>query len=104
MLDTSTPEQATSELPGRITISPDVLSQTIEGHAVLLDLASEKYYSLDDVGTRIWEILSEESSVAVAFERLLTIYDVDRVSLARDLSAFLARLADAHLVQIDGGV
>jgi hypothetical protein len=35
--------------------SPEVLVQELEGEAVLLNLASERYFGLDDVGTRIWQ-------------------------------------------------
>jgi hypothetical protein len=84
-------------------VSSDVLYQTIEGHAVLLDLAGERYYSLDDVGTRIWQLLSEQSDVSTLLERLLDLYDVDRGSLTRDLSSFFDRLAAAGLVRVEPG-
>ncbi len=34
--------------------SGEVLQQEVGGEAVLLDLASESYFGLDPVGTRIW--------------------------------------------------
>ena len=43
-------------------ISPGVLFQEIGGEAVLLDLASERYFGLDDVGTRIRQLAGAGAS------------------------------------------
>jgi hypothetical protein len=101
MVDTGA--EPTATLPLSVTVSPDVLYQTIEGHAVLLDLAGERYYSLDDVGTRIWQLLAEQSDVSTVLERLLDVYEIDRASLTRDLTAFFDRLASAGLVRVEPG-
>jgi hypothetical protein len=83
----------------RVTISPDVLHQQVEGKAVLLDLVAERYYSLNDVGTRIWGLLAEDADVDAVVERLVATYDVDEASARRDLAAFLGRLSAAGLVR-----
>jgi len=36
------------------TISDEVICQELGGESVLLDLGSESYLGLDEVGTRIW--------------------------------------------------
>ena len=36
----------------RFTVSPDVLFQEVSGEMVLLDLASESYFGLDEIGAR----------------------------------------------------
>lgn len=43
----------TISLPTRVEISPEVLFQELQGEAVLLNLTSERYYGLDDVGMRM---------------------------------------------------
>ncbi|MBT6125779.1 MAG: PqqD family protein, partial [Halieaceae bacterium] len=40
-----------------VTLSPDVISQEVSGETVLLDLNSEHYFGLDEVGTRIWQLI-----------------------------------------------
>ena len=42
-----------------IRISDNVLSQEVAGETVLLDLASESYFGLDEVGTRVWQMLKQ---------------------------------------------
>ena len=39
----------------KIQISPDVLSQEVNGETVLLDLEGESYFGLNEVGTRVWQ-------------------------------------------------
>jgi len=38
-------------------IATEVLSQEVNGETVLLDLTGECYFSLNQVGTRIWQLL-----------------------------------------------
>ena len=96
----SAPAPAT--LPARASLSADVLTQHVEGQAVLLDLRGDRYYSLDPVGTKVWELLGEEPDVSAVVARLLAIYDVGEAELRRDVAALLARLAAAGLVTVDG--
>jgi hypothetical protein len=54
-------------LADQITVSPEVLFQEVGGEAVLLDLKSESYFGLDDVGMRIWQLLQEQGSLRAPF-------------------------------------
>ena len=42
-----------------LSVSTEVIAQEVSGETVLLDLKSEQYFSLDVVGTRIWQLLNE---------------------------------------------
>jgi Coenzyme PQQ synthesis protein D (PqqD) len=86
---------------GEIRLSPEVLFRELEGEAVLLDLRSQRYFGLDEVGTRIWQLLSELGRREGVLERLLEEFEVDRQTLARDLEGFLARLETAELIEVD---
>ncbi len=44
-------------------ISPDVLFRELAGEAVLLDLKSQRYFGLGEVGTRIWQLLDEQGEI-----------------------------------------
>jgi hypothetical protein len=91
----------THPLPTRVTISPELLVQQLEDETVLLDLQSERYFGLDDVGTRMWRLLAEHREVLPVYERLLKTYQVDDATLRHDLAAFIDRLADAGLVTVE---
>ena len=83
-----------------ITISKDVLAQELAGETVLLDLASESYFGLDSVGTRVWQLLGEGAEQEQVVAALLEEYEVERAVLERDITDLLGRLAEAGLIQV----
>ncbi|MFY9973855.1 MAG: PqqD family protein [Chromatiaceae bacterium] len=87
-----------------VTISPEVLFQEIAGEAVLLDLVSERYFGLDEVGTRIWQLLQEQGSLRAVYEKMLDEFDVTPARMEEDLLKHVGELADAGLVTVDEGV
>ena len=70
---------------------------------VLLNVESGRYYGLDPVGSRIWDLLVEERSVAQLQAILLEEYDVDPPTCGRELRELLVRLRGAGLVHIEVG-
>lgn len=72
------------------------------GHTVLLDYAGGQYYGLDEVGTRIWELVREGSTLGTIVDRLEAEYDAPRDVLEADASALLAELAARRLVRAEG--
>lgn len=63
----------------------DVLISNLQEEAVILNLDSERYYGLDDVGTRFLSVLNTSESIEAAYEVLRDEYDVDPQSLRQDL-------------------
>ena len=80
--------------------SDDVLFQEVGGEAVLLKLASENYFGLDAVGTRIWILLNEAPGLKRAFDILSDTYEVEAEVLERDLLSLVERMAEAGLVVV----
>jgi hypothetical protein len=87
-------------LPQRVEVPSHVLYQELEGEAVLLNLQTERYFGLDDVGTRMWQLLSEQGDVAAAFEQLQAEYAVEADRLRQDLAQLINRLAEAGLLTV----
>lgn len=84
----------------RITVAPDVLVQELDGESVILNLKTERYFGLDDVGTRIFTAVTTSSSIDKAYESLLGEYDVDRTLLRKDIEELLEKLLGNGLVEI----
>ena len=82
-----------------ITVCPDVISQEVSGETVILDLNSENYFGLDEVGTRIWQLIEEKGNLQAIFDQLLTEYDVGEAQLLEDLEALLDQVADIGLME-----
>jgi hypothetical protein len=65
--------------------APDVLARSVGEELVLLDLASEQYFSLDPVGAAMWEAVMAAPSLAEARDALLEDWEVPAEELAADL-------------------
>lgn len=85
----------------KVTIESDVLFQELEGELVLLNLANEQYFGLDNIGGRIWNLLEQDQSVDKVIESICSEYDVDLARATQDINALLEALAEANLVVID---
>ena len=79
-------------------ISNEVLFQEVSGEIVLLDLASENYFGLDELGARIWHLLNSGSSVRALLDTLYEEYDVARETLESDVGELLEKLSEAGLI------
>jgi hypothetical protein len=84
----------------RLEVRRDVLTRELRGESVLLDLASERYFGLDDIGTGMWRVLMSAKTIDEAIESLEAEYDVDPARLREDVAAFVQKLADAGLVDV----
>lgn len=87
-------------LQQKVTLSKEVLSQEVDEESVLLDMKSESYFGLDEVGTRIWQLLKNGSDLQNVFEILLAEYEVGEDELKKDLQEHIAQLVDAGLISL----
>lgn len=81
----------------RIARRDRVVWRELDGEAVLLDLESEVYFGLDDVGTRIWSLLEADRPLGEVHRLLLAEYEVAAEELWRDLAELVERLLAAGL-------
>ena len=89
------------DLKQTITLSPDVISQEVSGETVLLDLESENYFGLDEVGTRIWQLIESAGDLEAIFKTLLEEYDVEEEELLGDLSDLVGEIEKLGLVKLE---
>ena len=84
-----------------ITLSPEVISQEVSGETVLLDLDSENYFGLDEVGTRIWQLIKETGDLEAVYNTLLQEYEVGEERLQQDLENLVTEIAALGLVSLE---
>ena len=84
-----------------IALSPDVISQEVSGETVLLDLESENYFGLDEVGTRIWQLIKETNELQSIFDTLLEEYDVSADRLQLDITTLLTEIEGLGLIKLE---
>ncbi len=87
-------------LQQKVTISSEVLSQEVDGETVLLDLESENYFGLDEVATRIWQLLKDGNNLQTVFDTLLGEYDVKEKQLEKDLQEHILHLVEEGLISL----
>ena len=81
-----------------ITISPDVLAQEVNDEIVLLDLKTEQYLGLNEVGARVWQLLEEGVVLEQIYNKLLEEYDVDKELLKIDLNDLITNMSKEGIV------
>ena len=84
----------------RVRIPDDVLISRLQEESVILNLDSERYFGLDDVGTRILNVLTASESIEAAYNSLLQEYDVDGQVLRDELLALVESLAKQGIIEL----
>lgn len=88
------------DLDQKIAFADSVFAQEVDGEMVLLDMESENYFGLDEVGTSIWQAMQEKETLKEVFDALLEQYEVEAEVLERDLSDFVGKLLESGLVEV----
>jgi hypothetical protein len=76
-----------------------VVARTVGAEVVVLDLRSERYLALDEVGARIWSLLDGVRDAASIAHTLADEYAAPVEQIARDADAFLSTLVELGLVE-----
>lgn len=85
----------------RIKINEDVLFQNLEDGAVLLNIETEQYFGLDEIGTLIWNGLNSNKSIEEISQQLLDEYDVESEKLDQDVEKLIDNLVKYQLISIE---
>ena len=85
---------------GVVVATRDQVSGKVSGEVVILNLKNGVYYSLNGVGTRIWELIQEPCTVTAIRDRLLDSYDIEAERCEWDLNALLHKLALEGLIEV----
>jgi hypothetical protein len=79
-------------------LSPDVVFRDLEGEAVILDLASGRYFGLNAAGTRVWALLDAGTPIDRIVGTIAAEYEADPEQVARDVNALIDELVSRGLV------
>ena len=83
--------------------SPDVQGTTLDGETVLLNLGTGRYYTLNRVGTAIWEACTGTESLQVIHSTLCGRFDAPPERIADDLFALVTHLSHEGLLIVERG-
>ena len=83
--------------------TPNVVHEVIEGEAVIVNLATGLYYSVDRSGVDIWALLEQERAVADIITTLAERYTGQREIIEATVQKFLALLEAENLIVPQAG-
>ncbi len=73
----------------------------LDGEKVMMNLDKGEYFMMNEVGSRIWEIISEPINVKEIISTLRNEYEVDEETCRDTVIEFLGRLDNADLISIN---
>jgi len=79
-------------------VNKQILFQKLGEEAVILHLESEQYFGLNEIGTRIWEVLKQEGSTEKALPILLEEYNIEEEILRNDIEELIADLVKEKIL------
>jgi hypothetical protein len=82
----------------KVAILPDAIARRMGDETVILHLGSGTYFGLEEVGSRIWDLIAEEKSLAEICDILLGEYQVSRHLLERDIAVLIEDLLARDLI------
>jgi hypothetical protein len=85
-------------LNSRVRIQEDVLFQELQGEAVLLNLKTGVYLGLNQLGTRIWQLLQENGDLNQVRGAILQEYDVTEEKCEQDLLELVRQMEKQGLL------
>jgi hypothetical protein len=83
-----------------VVASKDQFSCPLGDDTVILDLKAGLYFSLDNVGTLIWQLVQQPKTVKELRTAILETFEVELAVCERDLRALLQDLVGRNLVEI----
>lgn len=84
----------------RYSINSDrIVWRNIEEEAVILNLDSGYYYSLNELGTKIWQLLIKNKTTAEIISFVYKEYDINKNKIKKDLLKIINELKRENLIE-----
>jgi hypothetical protein len=86
-------------VPAYVEIGDSVIYQNLQGEVVILNMARQEYYGLNDVGAAMWKMLLDQCDVEAVADRLTAEYEAEPETVRSDLSSLVQQLLSAGLLK-----
>jgi hypothetical protein len=80
--------------------SAEVAASVMDGEAVIINLSTGVYYSMDQVGGLIWAMIAEQHCLADIVSAIVQSYEVSTDQVRADLERLAAELLEENLVVV----
>lgn len=89
-------------LQSRVRIPDELLSHRLEDELVMLNMGTGVYFGLDQIGTRIWQLIHEHQPIPLQdlLDSLIEEYAVTDERCAHDLLDLMAQMQEHKLLEV----
>lgn len=88
-----------SELAGTFTTNRgDVAAKVIDGELIIIRLSDGTYYSMDNVGTSVWEMIEACTDLGTVVREIAQRYAAPVAEVESDVSTLMRELIDEGLI------
>lgn len=85
----------------KVKRNPALVTSNIDGEIVMMSVDNGEYYGLDEIGTRIWDLLENPLLVNELVEKLTEEFEVGKEDCTRDTLEFLNDLLSRNLLVVE---
>ena len=82
----------------RFLRNPEPITGSLHDHLVVLDITKGKYFSLNPVATRIWELLEKPHSIDELCNSLIEEYEVGPDQCRQEVEEYLSEMENLDLI------
>ncbi|MFW6352516.1 MAG: lasso peptide biosynthesis PqqD family chaperone [Bacteroidota bacterium] len=79
----------------------ELLCSKMDEEVVMMNIDKGEYYGLDEIGSRIWQILEKPVHFNDIIQTLTDEYDVEETTCRDDVTAFLKELHEKDLIVVN---
>jgi Coenzyme PQQ synthesis protein D (PqqD) len=91
----------TITLDSTISRNPDMLFTAVNSeNGYMLNIEKDHYFSLDDIGVRIWQILDQPQTIYEVAAQLATEFSVDKERVQNSVLTFAKQLVAHQVIHI----
>ncbi len=83
----------------KVHIPENIHFSKVDGESVLLNTENGVFYGLDEIGTRIWELIAKYQETDSVIQQMLKEYEVKEQKLKEDVDSLLDSLIKKGLIE-----
>lgn len=78
--------------------NPDLIAADMDGETVMMSIERGAYFGLGGIGSRLWDLLEQPTTVADMAAAICEEYSVDSETCLQDIQGFIAEMMENSLV------
>ena len=84
----------------KIKKNKNIEDTDLDGNKVMMNLQKGRYFMMNEVGSRIWELINEPIKVNYIIDELLNEFRVDRATCEKEVMNFIQELFNGDLIEV----